>query len=683
MPGIFPSLCGFGGVKGIGKLKAKTERIPQDQSGDENLIVGKLLSELNSGYSRMVDSFVYDYPQLVRDDSNAFANVKEEFQENVKVAIIGAGYAGATAAYELRRAGIKNITVYEARRKDGEALVGGRAYSPKFTGNNNKEYTNEMGPMRVPENSKLFWHYFSNVWEKSNPGEPDKIQEIFPNPGVVATQIIFRGLKYSWKDEPFPQPEDPGNPNNVNWEQLQSDIGEFIGSLNYGDHNNVDSIANLLQEELLNCEQKNQIIDYWNYFLRIYNDVPFVKALEDYFEERWGEEQYNMFAVLGLGSGGFGPLFPVCFLEIFRLLLWQYDQEYSPSMAMADIVNGLLEYNHGDGASPGVTICNETVDYVGIDQDDTNQVNVYSIQTGTPNNTVECKQYDYVIVATTLRSMQIRMNLDAKVPPRDYGVANSNYNKSTAVFGGDEDYKIRDSMRIPHIMNSSKLFGLIDPKPWAGSTGIKGWPTHPPNDPCGEPIKCVLTDTLARQMYFLDPPDNPASNVLISYNWGDDSTKIMAIQDYEAHQTLYPDNPDYALKKAYQFGIEGSLGQDDPIVLALDSITLDQAGDRLASVVWQKEPMIYGAFKMNYPNQYYATSQLVYQYQQLNKRVYLAGNNCSFQGGWIEGAMQSAVNASAAVLKHMQAEGKAENFRMDDLFSPNPFENVLDELENS
>ena len=43
--------------------------------------------------------------------------------------------------------------------------------------------------------------------------------------------------------------------------------------------------------------------------------------------------------------------------------------------------------------------------------------------------------------------------------------------------------------------------------------------------------------------------------------------------------------------------------------------------------------------------------------------------------------MQSAVNASAAVLRQMQAEEKAECFRMDDLFMPNKFQDVLDALE--
>ncbi|MDY7020230.1 MAG: FAD-dependent oxidoreductase [Cyanobacteriota bacterium] len=70
------------------------------------------------------------------------------------------------------------------------------------------------------------------------------------------------------------------------------------------------------------------------------------------------------------------------------------------------------------------------------------------------------------------------------------------------------------------------------------------------------------------------------------------------------------------------------------------------------------------------------------------KRVYLAGNNCSFYGGWVEGAMQSGVNAAAAVLKHMALtfnDNEKVEFRddMNALFEPNPFQEVLDELEKS
>ncbi len=104
MPSVFPSLSAFGGVKGIGKSQFVEHK-------------DKPLKDLNSGYGRMIDTFIYNYPELVRDNPTPFATVQNN-GKNIKVAIIGAGFAGAVAAYELERAGIENITVYEARRKE-------------------------------------------------------------------------------------------------------------------------------------------------------------------------------------------------------------------------------------------------------------------------------------------------------------------------------------------------------------------------------------------------------------------------------------------------------------------------------------------------------------------------------------------------------------------------------------
>ncbi|ETW98613.1 flavin monoamine oxidase family protein [Candidatus Entotheonella palauensis] len=609
----------------------------------------------------MVDTYTYAYPQLVRDNPRSFATVTDP---NVRVAVIGAGFAGAAAVYELRRAGIQNITVYEAREK-----LGGRADSRYFHDNQGRRYINEMGPMRVPENSKLFWHYLSQLQDADEP------QLIFPNPGVVATQIVYRGLRYTWKDE-APQPTDPENPRHVDWEKLQQDIGRFVDSLTFnGD--NVGTIAELLQKETLTLIEQGRIHAYWSHFLKQFDDVSFVGALEQFFGDEWGPTEYNMFSTLGVGTGGFGPLFPVCFLELFRLFLWDYQNEYMPSLPMAEIVERLLTLDPAAGQSDDrLSILTETVDYVGLSRHNDNEVDVYSIQPQGETNGLVHRAYDYVIVATPLRSMQIRMNLDAETPPRSYA------ENSAPVFGGEVNNMVRESLRIPHIMNSSKLFGFLPNKPWNESS----WPHHE-----GDPVKVVLTDTLARQMYFLDPyPDDPTAgtNVLISYNWGDDSVKIMGIQDYDRSQIIDPrSNPDYALKLAYEFGLETMI-TPSPVADSLKQITLENQNRDLTSVIWQREPMIFGAFKLDYPKQYFYTSQMVYQYHYANaehpeqsKRVYIAGNNCSYQGGWIEGALQSAVNASAAVLKHLSDQGLATDFRMQELFEPNPFQNVLEDLK--
>ncbi|MDE5070220.1 MAG: hypothetical protein O4861_10495 [Trichodesmium sp. St16_bin4-tuft] len=53
-------------------------------------------------------------------------------------------------------------------------------------------------------------------------------QKIFPNPGVVATQLVFPGLKYSWNDiDDYSQAKDQENSNNVNiWFDRSETLGK-------------------------------------------------------------------------------------------------------------------------------------------------------------------------------------------------------------------------------------------------------------------------------------------------------------------------------------------------------------------------------------------------------------------------------------------------------------------------
>jgi len=676
MASAFPSLSAYGGSKSTVCNTAA------------NMACAQSLATLNKGTARMVDTYIYPYDELVRNEL-PFARVANAGKD-IRIAIIGAGFAGATAAHELKRAFGEHFTsaaisIFEAKTNEGgeEAVIGGRASSQYFKDSNGRRYVNEMGPMRVPENSKLFWHYLLKI-----EGDPKVIQEIFPNPGVVATQLVYRGVRYAWgglNGGAYPEPVDPNDPNIVDWSRLVEDIfgrNGFVASLEFEGHN-PQSIGQLLMKGELSAEDKDNINTYWQYFLLKFEAVSFVGALTDFFDgsaphrRRWGGTEFNMFSTLGLGTGGFGPLFPVCFLEIFRLLLWQYDQEYSPSLSMADIVRKLMELDVM-GNSEKISVRPFTVNYIGLSKDSglpmISYVNRGSADEEIFNNT-KSEVFDFVIVTAPLRSMQICMNLDANVPPAPYAGCQD------AVFGNCDSTMIREAIRIPHVMNASKMFGFLPAKPWVNN---EDWPhIH------GDPIKCVLTDTLARQMYFLDPypeEDSAGCNALISYNWGDDAVQIMAVRNYEQGQFTNPAaSPDFVLKNAYQNGICSAI-ENSPIAETLNQITVANQYETLQSVIWQEEPMIFGGFKIDYPQQYYYTVQMVYQYQQADQlestRVFLAGNNVSFQGGWIEGAMQSAVNAASAVLKVMERLDLLEpdSFRMESLFQANPFPYCKEEL---
>lgn len=74
--------------------------------------------------------------------------------KNLKVGIIGAGLAGLSAAFELRKIGAE-ITLYDAM----EDRMGGRVYTYYF--DQDRRYYGEFGPTRIPLSHGTTWHYIN------------------------------------------------------------------------------------------------------------------------------------------------------------------------------------------------------------------------------------------------------------------------------------------------------------------------------------------------------------------------------------------------------------------------------------------------------------------------------------------------------------------------------------------
>lgn len=75
-------------------------------------------------------------------------------QKNLRIGIIGAGLAGLSAAFELRKIGA-DITLYDAT----DDRLGGRVYTYYF--DRSKHYYGEFGPMRIPLSHGTTWHYIN------------------------------------------------------------------------------------------------------------------------------------------------------------------------------------------------------------------------------------------------------------------------------------------------------------------------------------------------------------------------------------------------------------------------------------------------------------------------------------------------------------------------------------------
>ncbi len=524
---------------------------------------------------------LYDFRRFL-DDHDGFLG-PHAVPDGKKVAIIGSGPAGLMAARLLMKMGV-NPVIYEAGDR-----YGGRVWSLHPLEGDAALF--EMGAMRIPRSEQLFQYLASQF---------GMTHQLFPDPGVVDTEIYYQGRAYPWK---------AGGQPPVIFEKVSKDWNLFVET-HLGPVREAllgkeyDKAGRLWQEKLTGSDTE-------------WTNISFFRGLQRAFPD-WGVDEFSLFGALGLGSGGFGPLYSVNFAEIARLVINGLEtcQQFYPN-GMEELVDGLYrqktKVRHRDECL--------SLEDLGCLRYQTTVRSVRPKDVGVVQVITECRQkgegsrlndrfrvedYDAVIVATTTRSMEI-----------DMGMTNSSGHEIPPL----NEYA-SNGLRKAHLMNSSKLFALTKTKFWQGRDG-EGLPEN------------IQTDELCRGLYCLDYPESDYGVVLVSYTWGDDSTKLLAIKDVEQRFLVLMD----------------SLGRICPRMAE----KLIEEKIAVKNVDWELEPYYYGAFKLNQPGQDVWNQSMYYQFLSVldNKEdtgVYLAGDSVSWSGGWIEGALQTGMNAAAAVV---------------------------------
>jgi tryptophan 2-monooxygenase len=536
-----------------------------------------------------VDS-LYDYLQILSPD-RPLGTIPPDLQ-GAQVAVVGAGVAGMVAAYELLRAGLLPV-VFEATDR-----IGGRGWSRPFTDSSGQTVAAfaEMGAMRVPVSDKVFYYYAGQFGLQTSG---------FPDPGAVPTQLYYQNQAYTWA----PHADPPGP-----FKKISDDFNAFVTPF-------TTKIWGPWQEGNLDA-----VAAVWQGFIDQYKNTSFYEALVEGIPQ-WTTDDLNAFGALGMGSGGFGPLFEVGFLEMLRLIVqkWEYDQQliqYGIN-CLTDSRSTLNElkdsfYTRSVTWPNGQTVSLQSLDAVrfnavvtGIGYDAANKLPVvYWTDAQAPDGAGgNSQEFRAVVVATTTRSMEIDMSLTLPQENPDEGPSNV------------LTQPVRTALRDVHLVESSKLFIQTATKFWQSD------PSLPQN---------IQTDELPRGIYCLDYPQLDTGVVLISYTWGDDSAKLLGL-DVPARfqkfkQIIARINPAFA-KYLVPVG---------PIL----------------NVDWEAEPYYYGAFKLQYPGQEPALQAAYYQFLSVtdpaqDNGVYLAGDSVSWSGGWTEGALHTGLNAAAAVIQHV------------------------------
>lgn len=547
-------------------------------------------SKTRKANDRVQASFIdilYDHTQYLSDHNGRIAEPLPEAGKSV--AIVGSGPAGLLAAFQLKQLGIA-VTIFEA----DPFRYGGRIYSYKPIAGDSAIF--ELGAMRVPPAEKIFVYYANGFGMQG--GE-------FPDPGKVDTDIIFQGINYSWlANQPPP----------TIFATVSKSWDAFVKTL--------DPLVELLKEGTGASFQ--QALQQWQQLINpqagagqvAFSNISFYEGLVYLFVDNysryglsqpWTRHEFELFAALGLGSGGFGSLYQVNFAEIVRLMVngLETNLQFYPE-GLERLTEGFANAETGYGKVRDCIQYGSTITGVTSQGGAGGKVRVEI-------NSEYAREFDAVIVTITNRAMQVDMGITL---PHSQGCLR---------FPPVLNQECNTGIQQLHLMNSSKLFVLTRSKFWA-------------TDPAQHFPQNIQTDGLVRGLYCLDYPGTDHGVVLVSYTWGDDSTKYIAIKDPAARLA-------HLLR---------SLKEYAPAFV--ERLQAEIIAEHTHLVDWQDREHYYGAFKLNYPGQDYYNQQLYYQFSQSNNGIYLAGDSISWSGGWIEGALQTGMNAAAAVVHQFKPE---------------------------
>ncbi len=632
----FPPYDAFGGFLNM--------RRPVDRRVSPKASISLL--ELNTGTGRIVDTFGTDYAALVRDNTAPFASL-DSTQQQMRVAVVGAGISGITAVYELVRAGLQPDLF------DGRSEIGGRLYSRSF--GPEVPYQAEMGAMRFPDTSKLLWHYLNQSIIAEGGDPATVIMETFPNPGKVVTALNVEGQTILWKADisnpDFGVPQRVQDLSNAFFGQVEAATTYIINSISYG----LADIAGILKQVSLSVDEQVAVETYWNNIIRDFDRY----SLERFLHEKlpnWTDSDIRLFYAVGVGTGGYGQDFQSSFVDFLRYDLWAYSDLYRLPFSSQDIARKLLAACGSVGWSQSPTLNTEVVS---VTRRIDGTVAVKTLSGGITTD----RTYDYVIVATSSVSMVANAGMDINIQtivghPLERGAFASvnDLTDPTNLYC----YRIRQSMRRVTYYPATKIWALAvdEAKPWIREPS---WPSLG-----GEPMKWILSGHYAGQTAIIDTdPTNPLAKcpVLIAYQNLFDSTRYGGIVDRAGSTPPYTETA--AERLAFLYGGMKAADNETELGTIVFNGIANSTSVQSFRIDWHQEPYVQGAYRLLRPGEYVYNASMAFQYlaaqdvevQEIYKRIYCAGEGAFFLDGWVEGPMHAAVNCVSAVLNQITNGG--------------------------
>lgn len=196
------------------------------------------------------------------------------------------------------------------------------------------------------------------------------------------------------------------------------------------------------------------------------------------------------------------------------------------------------------------------------------------------------------------------------------------------------DQKLWMALDRTRYMQAAKSFVMVDRPFWNDIDPATGRPL----------LSMTLTDRITRGTYFFDNgPDKPAV-ICLSYSWMTDALKVLPLTPERRVELALE-----ALEKIYPGVDIRSHIRGNPIVVS-----------------WEADEHFLGAFKGALPGHYRYNHRMYGHFMQEGlpgeqRGIFLAGDGISWTPAWVEGAVQTALNAVWGIMTHLGGSSHPDN----------------------
>ncbi|MGP7996098.1 MAG: flavin monoamine oxidase family protein [Streptosporangiaceae bacterium] len=329
----------------------------------------------------------------------------------------------------------------------------------------------------------------------------------------------------------------------------------------------------------------------------------------------------EVFGNVGFGTGGWDSDYPNSMLEIFRVVMTNCDEDQRLVVGgVEQVPRGIWRYPASETAHwlPGTSLA--------------------SLHSGAPRAGVARIARDgdgrlmvtdawghtrrYAAVLVTCQSWLLTTQIEC-----DEGLFSP---------------KVWTALDRTRYMQSSKTFVMVDRPFWKDTDPRTG----------RDVMSMTLTDRLTRGTYLFDNGDNQPGVICLTYSWMSDALKML------------PEPVDRRVRLALN-----ALNKIYPDV----DIASHIIGDPI-TVSWEADRHFLGAFKGALPGHYRYNQRMYGHFMQdrlppEQQGIFIAGDDVSWTPAWVEGAVQTSLNAVWGIMHHLGGQTHPENPGPGDVFA--------------